>query len=60
MSAADLPRPPPCFQPLEIVAEPGSDVITMMHRASGVTLTLGMQRDPAAHAEKPMKTKKFR
>jgi hypothetical protein len=52
--------PVPCFQPLEIVAEPDSDVVTMVHRALGVTIRLSMQRDPAARAEKPMPPKKVR
>jgi hypothetical protein len=52
--------PPPCFQPLEIVAEPDSGTITMVHRASGVTIRLILNRDPAASAEKPMKSKKVR
>jgi hypothetical protein len=62
MDAQNLPRPPPppCFQPLELVAEPGSGIVTMVHRAAGVTIKLAMQRDPAARAEKPMKTKKAR
>jgi len=52
--------PPPCFQPVEIIAEPDSDLVTMVHRAAGVTIQLLLQRDPAARAEKPMKTKKVR
>jgi hypothetical protein len=52
--------PTPCFQPLQIVAEPDSDAITMVHSAAGVTIRVSMQRDPAARAEKPMKTKKVR
>jgi hypothetical protein len=62
MDARNLPRPPPppCFQPLEILAEPGSGTIVMVQRAAGVTIKLAMQRDPAARAEKPMKTKKTR
>jgi hypothetical protein len=52
--------PPPCFQPLEIVAEPDSGIVTMMHRAAGVTIRLILQLDPAASADKPMKTKKVR
>jgi hypothetical protein len=52
--------PPPCYQPLEIVAEPGSGIVTMVHRAVGVTIRLILQRDPAASAEKPMKSKRVR
>jgi hypothetical protein len=61
MALRDLARanPPPCFQPLEIIAEPGSNTITMVQRAMGVTVRMTMQRDPAARAQKPMKTKKF-
>jgi hypothetical protein len=57
----NLPRPPapPCFQPLEIVAKPDG-TITMVHTMAGVTIRLNMQREPAARAEKPMKTKKSR
>lgn len=51
---------PPCFQPLEIIAEPDSDLVTMVHRAAGVTLRLQLHRDPAVRAEKPMKSKKVR
>jgi hypothetical protein len=62
MALRDLARanPPPCFQPLEILAEPGSDTITMVQKAMGVTVRMIMLRDPAARAEKPMKTKKFK
>lgn len=60
MAFRDLDRgnPPPCFQPLEILAEPGSETITMVQRAMGVTVRITMQRDPAARAERPMKTRK--
>jgi len=60
--ARNLPKPPapPCFQPVEILAEPDSANLVMVHRAAGVTLKLSMRRDPAAKAEQPMKTKKVR
>jgi hypothetical protein len=52
--------PPPCFQPLEIVAEPDTGIVTMVHRAGRMTIRLMLQPDTAAIAEKPMKTKKVR
>jgi hypothetical protein len=52
--------PPPCFQPLRILAEPNGRTIVMVHKANGVTMQLSLQRDPAAQPEKPMKTKKVR
>lgn len=51
---------PPCFQPLEIIAEPDSDLVTMVHRAAGVTLRLQLHRDPDARADQPMKSKRVR
>jgi hypothetical protein len=61
VDARNLPSTPlPCFKPLEIIAEPDSGTFTLVHRAGGVTLKLILQRDPAARAEKPMKTKKAR
>jgi hypothetical protein len=52
--------PPPCYQTLDVDAEPNSDTVTMVHRANGVTIRLVLNRDPAASAEKPMKSKKVR
>jgi hypothetical protein len=65
-----------CLQPLEIIAEPGSEVVTIILRSrplfsppwedipefpkSRLTITLTMHRDPAARAEKPMQRKKVR
>jgi hypothetical protein len=51
---------PPCFRPLEISAEPDSDVVTMVHRAAGVTIRLSLYRDLAASADKPMKSKRVK
>jgi hypothetical protein len=52
--------PPPCFQPLEISAEPDSDLVTMVHRAAGVSIRLSLYRDPAASADKPRKSKRVK
>lgn len=62
MEFLKLPRfpPPPCFQPLQIVAGPDGEVVTMVHSSDAVVLRLSLQRDPAARAEKPMKTRKVR
>jgi hypothetical protein len=46
--------PPSCFQPLEIVAEPDSGMVTMVHRAGGVTIRFILELDPVASAEKSM------
>jgi hypothetical protein len=44
------PEPPDhrCFQPLEITAEPESEIVTIVLRSAGVTITLAMHRDPDA------------
>jgi hypothetical protein len=48
----DLPPDDPpdyrCFQPLEITAEPESEIVTIVLRSAGVTITLAMHRDPDA------------
>lgn len=53
-------EPPPCFQPLRIIAEPDGGTVAMVHRSDGVTVRLSLQRDPAAQAAQPMKTRKVR
>jgi hypothetical protein len=54
-----LPDPPDfrCFQPLELVAEPESDIVTIVMRTAGVTLRLTLRRDPEARAKRPMKVR---
>jgi hypothetical protein len=46
-----------CIQPLEIIAEPQSDIITIVLRSAGITIKLAMRRDPEARAKKPMKVR---
>jgi hypothetical protein len=57
----DIPPPDPqdnrCFQPLELIAEPGSEIVTIVTRSVGVTLKLVMRRDPEARPVKPMKVR---
>lgn len=57
----DIPPPEPqdfrCFQPLELIAEPESRVVTIILRSAGITLRLEMHRDPEAQAKKPMKVR---
>lgn len=48
---------PRCFQPLELTAEPDSDVVTIVLRIGGITLRIAMRRDAEARAEKKMKVR---
>jgi hypothetical protein len=57
----NIPPPDPqdnrCFQPLELIAEPGREIVTIAMQSVGVTLKLVMQRDPEARPVKPMKVR---
>lgn len=54
---ASDPPDPRCFQPLELIAEPDSDIVTIILRSAGITLRIAMRRDAEARAEKPMKVR---
>jgi hypothetical protein len=49
--------PPPdfpdvrCFQPLELIAEPESEIVTIVLRSAGITITLDMRRVDPGQAE---------
>ncbi len=43
------------IQSLEIIAEPDSEVLTIVMRAGAITLTLTMYHDAEVHADKPLK-----
>jgi hypothetical protein len=44
------------IQPLQIIAEPDSEVVTIVLHGGSLTITFTMHRDPTARAEKPIKT----
>jgi hypothetical protein len=46
-----------CFQPLELIAEPDSEMVTIILRSAGITLRIAMRRDAEARAEKKMKVR---
>ena len=48
-----------CLQPLEIIAEPEGETVTIQLRA-GIRLTFTMYRDAEARPQKPMKLQKVR
>lgn len=58
--ASPPPTPPPCFRPVKVVAEPDSDVVTIVLQALRVTIRLELQRDPEARAGVPEKSKEVR
>ena len=49
-----------CLQPLQIIAAPDSEAVTIVLGSGTVTLTLTMHRDPDAHADKPLKPMRSR
>jgi hypothetical protein len=45
---------------LQVIAEPGSEIVTLVLRSYSVVITLTMHRDPGAREDQPIKTLRSR